>query len=190
MAWEANMMKSKSRSWAEMSAGERKAVLIGWLAVLAIGTYFFWPSESVEPLNIAPQPENPVLTPVVVTFKRASPEALVAANRYFADVEQAMELGLNILKSKNLKLLGEHSRQFSVLADQGKDLFGATIADPLGRCGIAGNFARTWWRAQVGAVMNGGVESTPNEIKSDFTIYESSRVDCLNTISEGLQSNS
>ncbi|SFB28309.1 hypothetical protein SAMN05216248_10453 [Pseudomonas simiae] len=183
-------MQNKGKAWTDMSTGERKAVLIGWLAVLAIGAYFFWPSKSIEPLANGPQNENPALLPAAVTFTKASPEAMAIANQYFADVEQAMELGLNSLKSKSLKSMGDHSRRFSALADQGKALFGATIADHFGQCGIAGNFARAWWQAQVGAALKGGIESTPGEVQSNLSIYESRRVDCLNTIAEGLRGNS
>lgn len=183
-------MQNKGKAWTNMSTGERKAVLIGWLAVLGVCAYFFWPSKSIEPLTIAPQPANPVLIPAVVTFTKASPEALAVAHQYFADIEQAMEFGLNSLKTKSLKSVGEHSRRFSVLADQGKELFGATIAEHLGQCGIAGNFARAWWQAQVGAAMKGGIESTPGEIQSDLNLYKSRRIDCLNAIAEGLPSDS
>ncbi len=182
-------MQKKSKSWKDLSTGERKAVLVGWAAILAIGAYFLWPSNPTETVQEAPPHEIAVVTAPTITYAKASPEALVSANQYFADIEKAMSLGVEILKSQNVTSVGEHSRRFSALADQGKELFGATIADPLGYCGMAGTFARTWWQTQVGAAMKGGVEVTPDEIQTDFNLYQSKRKDCLSTFTEGFETN-
>ena len=183
------MTHKKGSSWKDMTTGERKAVLVGWVVVVAVGAYFLWPADSAEPIKEPAQSQVALAATVPPTYLVGTTEAQTRANAYFADIDKAMGHGIEVLKSQDVKSVGEHSRRFSALADQGKALFGATFAEPLGYCGMAGNYARTWWHAQVGAAMKGGVEATPGEIQSGLQEYQLKRKDCLSTITEGIETN-
>jgi hypothetical protein len=180
----------QNTSWKNLSASDRKAVGVGLVAILAISAYLLWPSPHPQTPDQPAQAPAPAAAMSAVTHTRVSPEALASATQYFADIDGAMLTGVAILKSSDIQSLGKHSRRFSELVDQGYDLFGGTIAYPLGTCGSAGNFARTWWNAQISAARKGGVESVPGEIQSDLDQYQSKREECLSMLTPSAATNS
>lgn len=184
------MNPKQNISWKDMSPSDRKAVGVGLVAILSISAYLLWPSPQPLTPDQPAAASPPALTMSAVTHTFASPEALASASQYFADIDAAMLTGVAILKSSDIKSLGKHSRRFSELVDQGYDLFGGTIAHPLGACGSAGNFARTWWNAQVSAAGKGGAESVAGEIQSDLDVYNSKREECLSMLKPSAATNS
>lgn len=112
-------------------------------------------------------------------YSSGSPNALVAATRLVEALDKTMLASPSVIQSGNLQALGAHSRLFGDLAESAKEQFGATIYDPLGRCGIASVNARSWWNAQTDAARKNGVESIPGTIKGFLDQYQENRTECL-----------
>lgn len=169
--------KKKGKSWAEMTAGEKKAVLVGWAVIIVVGGYFLLPSTKDE----SPQAPVPVATSSApaATYTQPGAEALAAAEQYLAGLDRAMADSIAVLKAGELQGQHDQSKRFGVLVDKGAALFGATIFEPLGHCFGAGNYARSWWHAQLAAASNGGTESAPGWIQSALDDYQMHRAECL-----------
>jgi hypothetical protein len=130
------------------------------------------------PAQATAQPaEQPA--PEVTPAQEASQETLALATQQMVALDKAMKDGVTVLKTGDLQALGAHSRYFNQLVENGYARFGSTIFEPLGRCGTAGNYARTWWQAQLSAAQNKGVELTPGAIQSALDEYQSNRTECL-----------
>lgn len=167
----------KGKSWGEMSPGERKAVLVGCVAIIAFATYFLWPSkESQEPA--AHPPVASTSAPPQVLYAAPGGKAAEAASLLMSDLESAMRDGMDVLKAGDLPSISAHSRLFNNLTKSGGDNFGSTIFEPLGRCGVASTYARVWWHAQLDAARHGGEDST-GAIKSALEQYQMNRAECL-----------
>ncbi|NBB09326.1 hypothetical protein [Pseudomonas sp. SLFW] len=184
------MNPKQNTSWKDMSPSDRKAAVVGLVAILGISAYLLWPSPQPQTPDQSVITSTPAVAMSSVTHTQASPAALASATQYYADIDGAMLSGVAILKSSDIHSLGKHSRRFSELVDHGYDLFGGTIAHPLGACGSAGNFARTWWHAQISAARKGGIESVPGEIQSDLDIYNAKRDECLSMLTPAATTNS
>ena len=172
--------KKASKSWAELSGSERKAVLAGWAAIIAVVGWFFWPGGGE--LSAAQQPETAVAEPVsppVAAYQQASPEALAAAKQYLAELDQAMIDSIAVLKMGELQGQHDQSKYFGAQMEKGRAMFGASIFEPLGRCFAAGNFARAWWSAQLDAARKGGVETVPGSIQDALSQYQVSSAECV-----------
>lgn len=172
--------KKKSKSWGEMSPAEKKAVLVGWVAVVLVAGYFLMPSE--EPLPAPPTfAEAPAEKPSPV-FSGPSPESLDAATQLLTDLDAAMIDGMDVLKIGDAHAMGAHSRRINALVESAYTNFGSTIFEPLGRCGVASNYARSWWRAQTSAVLKGDAESAPGAIRDALEQFQVNRDDCLQEV--------
>ncbi|KII30055.1 hypothetical protein [Pseudomonas fluorescens] len=112
-------------------------------------------------------------------FKDASPESLKQATQQMNALSKAMTDGVAILKRGDPAAITSHSKRFSALVASGESQFGTTIFEPLGSCGIAGNFSRTWWNAQLFAAYKGGIEQRPGSIKDALSEFQAKRDDCL-----------
>jgi hypothetical protein len=172
--------KKKNKSWGEMSGGERKAVLVGWAAIIVLAGWFFLPGEEEQskPPKPAPMVDEPARAPAS-TYQAASAEALAAAKQYLEELDQAMIDSIAVLKAGELQGQHDQSKYFGAQVDKGRALFGATIFEPLGRCFAAGNFARAWWQAQLSAARNGGVESVLESIKDALSEYQMNSAECI-----------
>lgn len=171
------MAEKKGKSWSEMSGGEKKAVLVGWAAILIVAGWFFLPSNEERPPATLPvaapaEPQAPV-------YQAASSEALAAAKQYLGELDQAMIDSIAVLKTGELQGQHDQSLYFGAQMEKGQALFGATIFEPLGRCFAAGNFAHSWWQAQLSAARKGGVESVPGSIKDTLKEYRMNHAECL-----------
>lgn len=172
--------KKAGKSWGEMSNGERKAVLVGWAAIIVLAGWFFWPGgdEKSAELPVAAD-VKPAKEAAEITYQAASPEALAAATRLMAELDAAMQDGMPVLETGDPHAMGAHSRHFGTLVDSASARFGSTIFEPLGRCGVASNFARAWWQAQISATLKGGVESAPGSIRDALEQFQINRAECL-----------
>lgn len=174
------MAEKKGKSWSEMSGGEKKAVLVGWAAILVVAGWLFLPSNEEQPPATPPAPESTApAEPQVPTYQAASSEALAAAKQYLGELDQAMIDSIAVLKTGELQGQHDQSKYFGAQVEKGQALFGATIFEPLGRCFAAGNFARSWWQAQLSAARKGGVESVPGSIKDALHEYQMNHSECL-----------
>lgn len=171
-------MQKQSKSWKDMTAGERKAVLVGWVAIVVVAGWFFLPTEESKP-HSPPAAEVAMPDAKTPAFTTPSPEALAAATQIMAELNETMRESSGVVKNGDIGALGVHSRRFNELVATTRNQFGATISDPLGRCGIASDNARSWWHAQLAAVRNNGVEPIPGAIKEALDQYQGNRVDCL-----------
>ncbi|UVK85211.1 hypothetical protein LOY46_11205 [Pseudomonas sichuanensis] len=172
------MSKKKGKSWSELSSGEKKAVVVGWAAIVIFAGWFFLPSKEAQPTaNVATSEVSPAVVqgPVYTT---GGPDALAAANKLMAGLDKAMLDSPAVVSQGDVQALGAHSRRFSDLAASAEAQFGATIGDPLGRCGIASGNARSWWQAQLAAQKN-GAEPVPGAIKEFLQQYQENRQTCL-----------
>lgn len=169
--------KKKGKSWSEMGSGEKKAVLVGWTAIIVVGGYFLLPGTKGESPQ-APAPVATSSTPAAI-YTQPSVEALAAAEQYLAGLDRAMADSIAVLKAGKLQERHDQSKRFGALVDKGTALFGATIFEPLGRCFGAGNDARNWWHAQLAAASNGGTESAPGWIEGALGDYQMNRTECL-----------
>lgn len=113
------------------------------------------------------------------TFTEPSPEAFASAESQMSALDRAMTDGVTVLKAGDLKAIGAHSRQFASLVNAGKELFGSSLLEPLGRCSSAGTYAQSWWSAQVSAARKGGVESIPGSIQDTLDQFKINRTECL-----------
>ncbi|MDP3847563.1 MAG: hypothetical protein Q8R10_14185 [Pseudomonas sp.] len=174
--------KQKSKSWRDMSAAEKKAVVIGWAVILVVAGYFLIPADEGKPVpesvtaavvSAAPAEIDPAI------YTKPSVEALARATQYLAELDKAMNDGAVVLKTGDPTALGAHSKHFTSLVENGKAQFGNMTFEPLGRCFGAGNDARNWWHAQLGAASRGGTESAPGWIKRGLDDYQVSRAECL-----------
>lgn len=171
------MAEKKGKSWSEMSGGEKKAVLAGWAAILVVASWFFLPSNEERPSATLPT-VAPAETQAP-TYQVASSEALAAAKQYLGELDQAMIDSITVLKTGDLQGQHDQSKYFGAQVEKGQELFGATIFESLGRCFAAGNFARSWWQAQLSAARKGGVESVPGSIEDTLNEYQMNRTQCL-----------
>jgi len=173
------MAKRKAgKSWGEMSGGERKAVLVGWTAIIVLAGWFFLSDDDEEVTAPAVAAEKPAEAPKI-TYQEASQQALAAAAQLMVELGAAMQEGAPILESGDPHAMGAHSRRFGALVDSAYARFGSTIFEPLGSCGVASNYARAWWHAQTGAALKGGIESASGGIKSALEQFQANRAECL-----------
>lgn len=175
------MAKRKAgKSWNEMSGGERKAVLVGWAAIVVLAGWLLLPSndEEVAPSDTAVMSIEPVMMPEAI-YQTASPEALASAKQYLQELDQAMIDSIAVLKTGELQGQHDQSKYFGAQVEKGQSLFGVTIFEPLGRCFAAGNHARAWWHAQLAAARKGGTETAPGSIKDALAAYRVSSSECL-----------
>lgn len=170
--------RKKGKSWAEMSGGEKKAVLVGWVVVAAILSWLFLPVSKDLPLEQPPTMTVPTDSSAH-TYQTASPEALVAATAFVATIDKAVLDGAGILQDGDLATISKHSQVFVALMDSGRGQFGGSLFEPLGHCFAAGIHAQSWWMAQIHASSNGGVESVSGEVKSAHDEYQANRASCL-----------
>lgn len=174
------MSKKKGKSWSELSSGEKKAVVVGWAAIVIIAGWFFLPSKEDQPTpSVITSSSEPVVVKAPV-YSTGGPNALAAATKLMADLDKTMLDGPAVVSQGNVQSLGAHSRRFSDLVASAEAQFGATIGDPLGRCGIASGNARSWWQAQL-AAQKSGAEPVPGAIKEFLGQYQENRKDCLET---------
>lgn len=172
------MTKKQGKSWSELSSGERKAVVVGWVAIIVIAGWFFLPSKEE-------QPSTSTVTEIVAAevkapdYTVASPDAFAAATRLMAELDKTMLDSSAVMSNGDVVALGAHSRRFGDLVASARKQFGATISESLGRCGIASNNARSWWQAQLAAAHKNGVEPIPGAIKEALDQYQENRLDCL-----------
>lgn len=167
----------KAKSWSEMSPGERKAVLVGWAAIVAVAAYFLWPSKESQE-QAAPAPVFSTSAPPQALYTAPGGKAAEAASQLMSDLESAMRGGMDVLKAGDSPSISAHSRLFKSLTKSGGDNFGSTIFEPLGRCGVASTYAQAWWQAQLDAARHGGEDST-GAIKSALEQYQMNRAECL-----------
>lgn len=169
----------KGKSWSDLGSGEKKAVLVGWAAIVVVAAYFLWPGAKMpEQIRPAPSsPDSPASTPSVL-YMAPGKESGAAATQLMAELEKAMRDGVDLLKVGDLSAITAHSRLFTSLAKSGESKFGATVFEPLGRCGVASTYARAWWQAQLNAAHHGGQDST-GAIKSALEQYQMNRTECL-----------
>lgn len=183
------MTKKQAKPWKDMTSGERKAVLVGWVAIVAVGAYVFWPSKHDAPTTSIELAEaSSAVTAPAATYTQPNSQSLASAQQYLSEVDQALADGEPLLATTDPTVLGQHSRRLSELTEQGKALFGETVFAPLGRCGVTGMFARTLWQAKVSATLRGS-EATPGQIQSAEDQYLSQRRECLGTFSQGTETN-
>lgn len=171
------MGTKKGKSWSELSSGEKKAVVVGWAAIVIIAGWFFLPSKEDQPTANATKAEPVAIQGPVYTT--GGPDALAAATKLMADLDKTMLDSPAVFSQGDVQVLGVHSRRFNDLVASAKTQFGATIYDPLGRCGIASGNARSWWHAQTDAARKNGVESIPGAIKDFLDQYQENRKECL-----------
>lgn len=160
-----------------MSSGEKKAVLVGWVGIIAVACWFLWPSKEapvIQPLA----PTEGERIPLGPVYSKGGPDALKIAKQLMADLDRAMQDSSGVATQGDLQALGAHSRRFNDLAASAKAQFGSTIGDPLGRCGIASGNARSWWHAQL-AARKDGVEPIPGAIREFLGQYQENRKTCL-----------
>jgi hypothetical protein len=112
-------------------------------------------------------------------YTEASPQALASATQYLADLDDAMNQGLLILKANELKDLSTHSQHFKTLRETGQAQFGRSVFEPLGHCASAGIFANSWWQAQVSTTRRDGEETAPGAIQDQLSEFHKSKNECL-----------
>lgn len=139
------------------------------------------PDDASEKPSPAPAlvEEAPAVSEKVITYTAASSEALDAATQLMEDLDAAMLDGMGVLKTGDAHTMGAHSRRISALVESAYTNFGSTIFEPLGRCGVASNYVRSWWNAQHSAARKGGVESVPGEIQHALEQFLVNRESCL-----------
>lgn len=167
----------KGKSWSEMGPREKKAVLVGWAAIVVVAAYFLWPSKESHS-EVAQQPAASTATQPPVLYNTPGGKAAEAAAQLMSSLERAMRDGVEVLKAGDLPAISEHSRLFADLTKSGTSQFGSTVFEPLGRCGVAGTYARAWWQAQLDSARHGGQDPT-GAIKSALDEYQMNRTECL-----------
>ncbi len=153
----------------QKTTAQKIAPLLTWAILVAIGWHWLTPNK--------PTPVEPV-----AAHTSASPQALASATHYLADLDTAMNQGLQILKANNLKDLSTHSQHFKTLRETGEVQFGSSVFEPLGHCASAGIFANSWWQAQVSAVRQGDEETVPGAIQSHRDEYDTNKEACLQAV--------
>ncbi|HCT4763199.1 hypothetical protein ACP0IK_28405 [Pseudomonas aeruginosa] len=172
------MSEKKSKSWGELSSGEKTAVILGWLAIIAVAGWFFLPGKE-EPSEVSAVVTTAPTTAPAATFQTASPEALAAATTFVGALDKAMLDGADVLQVGDLATISKHSQDLSALMKSGRSQFGSSVFEPLGYCFSAGVHAQSWWLAQIRAAGKGGVEPVPGEIMSILKQYQEHRAACL-----------
>lgn len=181
----------------------RKAVFGGGLGLFFVCTVMAGvlapepTGDGVEPVATAPESAKPkgsepvkqAAPPEVATaetkplgpkYTEPSQESLKAAKVLIGELDDAKDAGAEILISGgDISRMGAHSRYLNELNAKAEAQFGATIFEPIGRCGTAASWARAWWHAQMSASGNGGIESTPGSIKSAYEQFVQDRRECL-----------
>lgn len=135
-----------------------------------------------EPVKQAPPPAvtSAEKKPSGPEYTQPSQESLKAAKELIEALNRAVGVSIEILTNGfELSKVSAHSRYFDELNAKAESRFGSTIFEPIGRCGIAANWARTWWLAQVSTALNGGIESAPGSIKSAYEQFKQDRHECL-----------
>jgi len=170
--------KKRVKPWSELSGSEKKAVLVGWAAIAAVLAWFFLPAgkgsaEAPAPSTAATEEPSPSV------YQAASAETLEVAAQLMIELDASMQDGLPILRSGDPHAMGAHSQRFDAMVESAYTRFGSTIFEPLGRCGVASNYARTWWKAQTSAAIKGGAESAPGAIKDALEQFQANRTACL-----------
>ncbi|HHS7810325.1 hypothetical protein [Pseudomonas putida] len=163
----------------QKTAAQKIAPLLTWAILGVMGWYWLTTDKPTPVEPVAAQTSETQPPPAVYTS--ASPQALVSATQYLADLDTAMIQGLQILKANNLKDLSTHSQHFKTLRETGQVQFGSSVFEPLGHCASAGIFANSWWQAQVSATRQGGKESVPGAIQSQLDQFQTNRVECLDS---------
>lgn len=101
------------------------------------------------------------------------------AKAYIFQLDAAIKDATPALQRGDLKSLSEQSRRMNALQKDG-DVFGNTVWDePYGYCFGAGNQAVSWWRAQMSAAHNGGIDSPPGWTANAAKEFRSHRAACL-----------
>lgn len=170
------MAKVKRRTWKDMGAAEKAALVSLWV-LLAGALYWFVVATSSRPQPEAESKLEPVKA--VSTYTSASKQALLSASQHVADLDKAMADSIAVLKSGQLQGSNTQSRLFSSLVDSGKAQFGDSVFEPLGQCFSAGIYARAWWQSQMIAANNAGVEKIPGSIQDALNSYKAARDACL-----------
>lgn len=171
-------MSKSATSWKDMSTAERKAVLVGWAAIIIVAGWFFWPSREEPPAEAPAVTESQIAGNQAPVFLEGGPNALTAAAKLMSDLDNAMLDGPDVILRGDLSALGAHSRRLGDLAASAKAQFGSTIYNRLGRCGIASGNARSWWNAQL-AARKDGTEPVPGAIKDFLNQYQENKEICL-----------
>lgn len=104
------------------------------------------------------------------------------AKAYIARLDAAIKDSAPALQRGDLKSFAEQSRRMNALQKDG-EVFGKTVFDePYGYCFGAGIHAQGWWRAQLSAAQNGGIEKPAGWIASETKEYQSHRAACLDAV--------
>ncbi|RRV28620.1 hypothetical protein EGJ23_04365 [Pseudomonas sp. o96-267] len=171
------MTVKKGKSWGEMSGGQKKALMVGWVVIAAMLAFIVLP-DSDEPAKTPEQASALAAASPAVTYQTASTEALTAAKQLMSDLDQALQDGLPLLKAGDPRALGAHSQHFDSLVESAYARFGSTIFEPLGSCGVASNFARSSWKTQASAAVN-GADPVAGAAQDALEQFQGKRVECL-----------